>query len=115
MAVQITAKEAAKAQPPLFRLRIAEAKRVKWEAGRRAYGGDAFVGDPMAELYAELIDGLNYCDEARRQGIELGAIPDVLRDLTEDLRAMLRTPETVGAHPQIAISRAGASQSRLFR
>jgi hypothetical protein len=72
------------AEPPggrrLIDLSIEEAAREKWEAGRREHGAE-FVGDPVEELFAELIDGLNYCDEARRQGVDLGEVPQTLRQL----------------------------------
>jgi len=72
------------AEPPsgqrLIDLSIDEAARLKWEAGRRKHGAE-FVGDPVEELFAELIDGLNYCDEARRQGVDLGEVPQTLRHL----------------------------------
>ena len=42
--------------------------RGRWEAGRKAHGGGPWVGrKPVAELYEELLDALNYCDEHERQ------------------------------------------------
>jgi len=74
------------AEPPagqrLIDLTIGEAARLKWEAGQRKHGTE-FVGDPVEELFAELIDGLNYCDEARRQGVDLGEVPQALRHLAD--------------------------------
>lgn len=45
-------------------------RRARGEAGRTARGrqpGAPFIGDPLTELAEEIIDGLNYCDEARQQ------------------------------------------------
>ena len=42
-----------------------QARRLKWNAGREKYG-DSFQGDPLNELYGELIDALNYTKELRK-------------------------------------------------
>ena len=52
----------------LVGLTIDDAKRIKWDRGQERYGS-VFVGDPLGELYDELIDGMNYADEALRQGL----------------------------------------------
>jgi hypothetical protein len=51
----------------LIDLPTAEARRLKWEVGRAKYGRE-FVGHPILELNYELLDGMNYCEEGRRQG-----------------------------------------------
>jgi hypothetical protein len=49
--------------------------RARWEAFRREHGNTGWVGNPPRyELYQELLDGLNYCDEDARQN---GRDPDL--------------------------------------
>ena len=63
----------------LIDLPTPEACRLKWEAGRAKYGRE-FAGHPILELDYELLDGMNYCDEGRRQGYRgLGIAYLVLR------------------------------------
>lgn len=52
----------------LIKLSVVEACNKKWEFGRKRYGPGTFQGDPLAHLYSELIDAINYVDEAKRQG-----------------------------------------------
>ncbi len=65
----------------LAELSIDEARREKWRVGREKYGRQ-FVGDPLEELDSELIDAMNYVDEAERQGlIDAGKAREWLIDL----------------------------------
>lgn len=75
-----------KLMPKLIDLPIEQAKHIKWQAGRKKYGAEGdhfkgkFVGDPIEHLYDELIDALNYADEAERQGVNIGVVrPELLR------------------------------------
>ena len=72
------------AKPVFMDLPIAEAKRIKWERGRARYGA-TFEGDPIHELYDELIDALNYADEIDQQ--TSGAYLDLTVRLRRDLYA----------------------------
>ena len=51
----------------------------KWNRGREKHG-PVFVGDPLAELYAELIDAVNYENEARLENptVQLDGLADAL-------------------------------------
>ncbi len=78
-----------KAPPkPLIEMPIRKAMRLKWDAGRLVYGGAGFIGDPVEELYAELIDALNYCDEAQRQGHDLVSVRRQLQAMAVDVQAI---------------------------
>lgn len=76
--------------PPLVAVTVVEAQRQKWQEGRCVYGGYSFQGDPVDELYAELIDGQNFCEEAERQGVHLAGVPDMLFAAAVAVRAILR-------------------------
>ena len=57
-----------------------ELRKLKWEAGmveHRTPGTDGFVGDPVEELAAEMIDAANYLDVMLEQRI----IVQVQRDI----------------------------------
>jgi hypothetical protein len=62
-----------------------EARAIKWQLGREKYGPD-FVGDPLEELDAELLDAMNYAEEAARQGYDVGLIPSRLQVLRCEVR-----------------------------
>ena len=47
----------------LIQLPIETACAVKWQSGRQKYG-PIFRTNPLEELYAELIDSLNYVSQA---------------------------------------------------
>lgn len=66
-----------KAQRGLIDLPITDACREKWTAGRRKYG-PVFVGHPLVELDFELIDALNYEEEATRRGYQMGVMRETL-------------------------------------
>lgn len=82
----------------IYRLSVDEARRRRWDEGRRHYGGDSFVGDPMAELYEELLDSLNYIDAYRQQGLIRGCAESIdsieksLRFSAETTRYILTPP-----------------------
>lgn len=60
----------------------------RWNQGRRRYGGEDFHGDPLLELYEELVDGINYCDQAEMQGHRLGEVRAALMEAAERVRAI---------------------------
>jgi hypothetical protein len=70
--------------------RIARDCARRWAAGRRAHGGGPWQGQhPLLELDEELLDALNYLDEAVRQGadsVRLYYLRDGLRGLVTLLR-----------------------------
>lgn len=72
----------------LIEMPIDQARAVKWREGRKRYGGPAFVGDPLEELDGELLDGMNYAEEAARRGYDMAGISEALRDLCERTRAL---------------------------
>ena len=52
--------------PRLWQRDIKSAMRVRWDSGRIGHGRketDPFIGDPLEEMYEELIDALNYAKE----------------------------------------------------
>jgi len=74
----------------LITLRLEEARRAKWEAGRLVHGNGPFVGHPVLELYGELVDGLNYTVAGREQGYRMADIEDRLVVLAEEVRRIPR-------------------------
>ena len=51
-----------------------QARKLKWEQGRaehRAGGTDEFVGDPVEEFYAEMLDATNYVAEMEKRGVHV--------------------------------------------
>lgn len=64
----------------MLNLSVDEARERRWVEGRAVHGGGAFVGDPYLELYEELLDALNYIEEAIRQGAPRGG-PQLLQRL----------------------------------
>ena len=53
---------------PLIQVPFDEAMRIKWARGQAIYGPE-FVGDPIHNLFEELVDASNYLEEARLQGL----------------------------------------------
>jgi hypothetical protein len=64
------------------------AKDMKWERGRIKYGGNEFKGNPIEELFDELVDALNYIDVANAHGPHPAIparAPDTLRAIARRL------------------------------
>jgi hypothetical protein len=80
------------------RISIEQAKQTKWAMGRKKYG-PVFATDPIVELFDELIDGMNYVDEALRQDAITKALHNVWHRDLEKLAKQVR---------QIVISHAAA-------
>ncbi len=83
-------------EPDLVDLSIDEAMALRWRRGRvdRGLGPlDPFEGDPMRELYEELIDSLCYAREAKRQRRALHPIERTLRQLAVAVRDRIRNIE----------------------
>jgi len=61
---------------------IVDAMKAKYEVGLKEYGrapDEPFKGEPpIYELVGELVDGMNYCDEAERDGYDVGGIRDLV-------------------------------------
>lgn len=76
--------------PDLIELSIEQACAAKWDLGQAKYG-PVFVGNPIVQLDEELLDGLNYCEEAARWGYDLGDIPERLRGICEEVRRIYRS------------------------
>jgi len=62
----------------LVEMPIMEAMKAKWNAGLKEYGrapDEPFKGEKAVfELFAELVDGLNYCDQAEQEGFDMKSI-----------------------------------------
>jgi hypothetical protein len=70
-------------------LPIDEARGVKWRRGRERYG-PVFVGQPLEQLEEELLDAVNYAEEAARRGYSMSEIAEDLRRLCERVWAVCR-------------------------
>ena len=73
----------------LIHLPIEEARAAKWRRGR-----PVFIGHPLEELDEELLDAMNYAEEAARQGFPMAGIPEDLRRLCERIRAVYGAAES---------------------
>jgi hypothetical protein len=73
----------------LIHLAIEEARTAKWRRGREQYG-PIFIGHPLEELDEELLDAMNYAEEAARRGFPMAGIGQDLRRLCERIRAIYR-------------------------
>jgi hypothetical protein len=69
-------------------LDIDAAKEEKWRRGRIKYG-PVFVGHPLEQLDDELIDALNYADEAAKRGYDMGGVSVGLRAICKRVRELL--------------------------
>jgi hypothetical protein len=74
----------------LIHLPIEEARAAK--AGPEQHG-PVFIGHPLEELDEELLDAMNYTEEAARGGFPMVGIPEGLRQLCEQIRAIYRAAE----------------------
>ena len=73
----------------LVALPIPAALRAKWDAGRARHGA-AWVGaHPLVELHAELLDAVNYADEAARRGVDTRALRAGLLTLLGEVRELI--------------------------
>lgn len=71
----------------MTQLSIEEAKKEKWRLGQIKYG-PIFVGHPLEQLDDELIDAMNYCEEAERQGYNIDFIYSMLYQLCLQVRKL---------------------------
>lgn len=76
-------------------LDIDAAKAEKWARGREKYG-PVFVGHPLEQLDDELIDAMNYCEEAERRGYPMEEISKALRRLCMLVRVLLDPSKPIG-------------------
>ncbi len=76
----------------LIHLPIEAARAAKWRRGREQYG-PVFIGHPLEELDEELLDAMNYAEEAARRGLPMAGIAEDLRRLCERIRAVYRAAE----------------------
>ena len=81
----------------LISISTEEARRRKWEEGRARHGSE-FVGHPLLELDEELLDALNYCDEALRQGYDVEEIRCALFPLRDAVRSIYWGASRHGLH-----------------
>jgi hypothetical protein len=73
----------------LIHLLIQEARVAEWRRGREQYG-PVFIGHPLEELDEELLDAMNYAEEAARRGFPMTGVAENLRRLCERIRAIYR-------------------------
>lgn len=73
----------------LIHLPIESALAAKWRRGREQYG-PVFIGHPLEELDEELLDAMNYAEEAARQGFPMAGIGADLQRLCKRIRAIYR-------------------------
>lgn len=85
---------------PLIELSIPDARRAKWRDGFNKYG-PMFVGDPIEHLDGELLDAMNYAEEATRRGIGMGDIPGRLEKLCADVRKIWNIQSQEHRHPEV--------------
>lgn len=78
----------------LIHLSIEEARAAKWRRGREQYG-PVFIGHPLEELDEELLDAMNYAEEAARRGFPMAGIAEDLRSLCERIRAIYGAAEGI--------------------
>jgi hypothetical protein len=71
----------------LIHLPIEEARAAKWRRGRERYG-PVFRGHPLEELDEELLDAMNYAEEAARWGFPMAEIAEDLWSLCKRIRAI---------------------------
>jgi len=70
----------------LIDLPVTRACIEKWNAGRAKHG-ETFAGNALDELYGELIDAINYCDQVQIEGLgDITFIRRTLYDLAHDVR-----------------------------
>lgn len=75
----------APSEPRLIDMPIEVARRVKWERGQRVYG-PTFVGHPLEQFDEEMIDALNYLDEAERWGYAVPGLRERVTAIAEEVR-----------------------------
>jgi len=83
-------------EPDLLDLTTDEAMVLRWQRGREARGlgpFDPFEGEPLRELYEELVDSLCYAREAGRRGLRMRVVERELRALAATVRALARNVE----------------------
>ena len=78
----------------LVRLPIEEARVAKWRQGRERYW-PVFIGHPLEELDEELLDAMNYAEEASQRGFHVAGIGEDLRRLCERIRAIYGAAEGI--------------------
>lgn len=78
----------------LIHLPIEAARAAKWRRGRERYG-PVFIGHPLEELDEELLDAMDYAEEAVRRGFPMAGIAEDLRRLTERIRAIYGAAEGI--------------------
>ena len=71
----------------LIDMSVEDARQAKWEAGVLEHG-PVFRHEPIEEFDLEMLDALNYCDEAQRQGYPESRL--------EVLRCLIRSALVLG-------------------
>jgi len=73
----------------LLDLPLHEAVTEKWRLGQQKYGPE-FVGHPVAQLFEELLDSVNYCSVATAQGIDMTEMREVFWEKALEVQALWR-------------------------
>lgn len=75
--------------PNFLEMGIGEARREKWDLGRLKYG-PVFKTNPLIELDEELLDSMNYVEEAARQGYPVDGLFAKFYNLCVEVREIIR-------------------------
>lgn len=75
-------------QGELLALPVEVARKRKFDKGRAEHG-PIFKLDPLVEMDQELLDSLNYCDEAERRGHCIGEIREKIYSILHELRTII--------------------------
>ena len=80
--------------PSVYQKPIEEMLDARWRKGQREYrpNGGEFAGDPIEDMYEEMLDAVNYAREARRQGthkIMAGVVEVEVMDLLNKIREVM--------------------------
>jgi len=73
---------------------IEDAVEHKFNAGMSEYRkpGEPFQGDPLLELFDELLDAYSYCAEAEKQGRPVAKIWPLVTEALGKTRMLLQPP-----------------------
>lgn len=69
-----------------------DALQEKFNAGRRKYrsNGSGFIGDPLEELFCEMLDAYHYTVQLEQSGVELPGMRTTFRNIAMMLQERRR-------------------------
>jgi len=77
----------------LVDLPLEEALEEKWRRGREKYGPEWAGEHPLIEAHSEALDGVIYCREAARRGVQAHAAARAFKSAALTLRGAIRKLE----------------------